>query len=49
MAGEDALGTYRQRLTVVAELLNTVGWATHGDHARMMLLERRRQADGEVA
>lgn len=44
VGGEDALGTYRQRICVVAGLLNTVGWATTGDHARMVDLERNRSA-----
>lgn len=42
--GEDAMGTFTQRIVVVAELLNTVGWATTGDHARMVDLERKRTA-----
>jgi hypothetical protein len=42
IAGEDALGTFKQRLTVVAGLLNTVGWATDGDQARVVELERQR-------
>ncbi len=40
--GEDALGTYRQRICVVADLLNTVGWDTTGDRVRMVDLERKR-------
>ena len=44
IAGDDCHGTYRQRLRVVAELLDTIGWSTTGDQAAIVNLERRRAA-----
>ena len=43
-AGDDTHGTYRQRLHVIAELLDTIGWSTIGDQATVVDLERRRVA-----
>jgi hypothetical protein len=42
IAGDDAHGTYRQRITVIAELLDTIGWSTTGDQAVVVDLERRK-------
>jgi hypothetical protein len=44
LAGDDAYGTYVNRLQVTAELLDTVGWSTRGDTAAIVRLERDRMA-----
>ncbi len=44
LAGDDAHGTYRQRIAVIAGLLDTIGWSTAGDQAIVVDLERRRIA-----
>jgi predicted secreted protein len=45
VAGDDAHGTWRQRLQVTAELLDTVGWSVTTDTATIVALEQRRREE----
>jgi hypothetical protein len=42
IAGDDAHGTWRQRVQVVAGLLDTVGWSVATDAETIVALERAR-------
>ncbi len=42
VAGDNALGTWRQRVQVTAELLDTIGWSVLTDTAAIVELERKR-------
>jgi hypothetical protein len=42
--GDDALSTWRSRLQVTAELLDTIGWSVATDTATIVELERKRRA-----
>jgi hypothetical protein len=46
IAGDDALGTWRNRLQVAAELLDTIGWSVRTDMAKIVELERKRRSAG---
>jgi hypothetical protein len=41
--GDDALSTWRSRLQVTAELLDTIGWSVATDTATLVELERKRR------
>jgi hypothetical protein len=41
--GDDALSTWRSRLQVTAELLDTIGWSVATDTATIVELERKRR------
>jgi hypothetical protein len=49
IAGEDSLDTFRQRIAVVAGLLDKVGWSTAGDEAGIVDLERRRRGEEKAS
>ena len=40
--GDEALSTFRNRVQVTAELLDTVGWSVATDAALIVALERKR-------
>jgi hypothetical protein len=42
--GDDALGTWRNRLQVTADLLDAIGWSVATDTAMIVELERKRRA-----
>ena len=41
--GDDAISTFRNRVQVTAELLDTIGWSVAKDTATIVELERKRQ------
>jgi hypothetical protein len=41
--GDDGASTFRNRVQVIAELLDTVGWSVETDIATIVELERKRQ------
>jgi len=41
--GDDAISTFRNRVQVTAELLDTIGWSVATDTATIVELERKRQ------
>jgi hypothetical protein len=43
IAGDDALSTWRSRLLVTADLLDTIGWSVAKDTAMIVELERKRR------